>query len=68
MLSQAFVDVHAGKLDPRRAGAMNAIAANLLKAMEISELQERLARLVEGKEGRFTASSGSHSVVDPKPS
>ena len=68
IMSQVMVDVHAGKLDPRRAVTMNSVAATLLKAMEITELQQRLLRLEEGREDRSTASPGPHSVADLKPS
>src|SRR5882672_10180287 len=60
MLSQAMADVRAGKLDPRIANSMTAIANALLKALELADLEERIARLKEELQGRFETSPGSH--------
>jgi len=68
MLSQAMADVRAGKLDPKIANSMTLIANALLKALELADLEERIARLKEELQGRFETSPGSHRTTAPKPS
>ena len=48
MLSQAMADVHARKLHPRIASTLTYMAGALLKAIESTDVQQRLARLEEG--------------------
>jgi hypothetical protein len=67
-LAQAFADVRAGKLHPRIAMTMTALAGALLKSMEITDQEQRIARLEGQGEGRLTASPELHSVADGKPS
>ena len=43
LLSQTMADVHSGKLHPRIAHALTYLAGTLLRAMEGTELQHRLA-------------------------
>ena len=66
MLSQAMADVRAGKLDPKIANSMTLIANALLKAFELADLEERMARLKDELQGRFEASPGC--IKQPLPS
>ena len=45
LLAQAMVDVRARKLDPRIASALTYTAGVLLRALESTDFQKRLARL-----------------------
>src|SRR6266478_6639932 len=45
MLSQVMVDVHTGKLHPRIASTLAYLSGPLLKAIESTDVQQRLARL-----------------------
>jgi len=45
LLSQAMADVRSRKLDPRIASTLTYMAGALLKAIESTDLQQRLARL-----------------------
>ena len=45
MLSQVMVDVHARKLHPRIASTLAYLSGPLLKAIESTDVQQRLARL-----------------------
>jgi hypothetical protein len=47
LLAQAMVDVHARRLDPRIASTLTYMAGALLKAIEGTDVQRRLARLEE---------------------
>ena len=56
LLAQAMADVRALKLDPRTAGALTYMAGALLKALESTDLQQRITRLEEtlrAKEGQW---------------
>jgi hypothetical protein len=48
LLAQAMADVRSRKLDPRIASTLTYMAGALLKAIESTDLQQRLAR-VEGE-------------------
>jgi Family of unknown function (DUF5763)/Stress-induced bacterial acidophilic repeat motif len=45
LLAQSIVEVRAGKLDPKLANSINYLGAGLLRAIEISDLEARLAVL-----------------------
>jgi hypothetical protein len=45
LLAQAMADVRSRKLDPRIASTLTYMAGALLKAIESTDLQQRLARL-----------------------
>lgn len=47
LLAQALVDVRAKRLDPRTASALTYMCSALLKAVESTDLQRRIARLEE---------------------
>ena len=47
LLAQSMADVHTGKLHPRIAQTLTYMAGTLLKAMEGTDLQHRVARLEE---------------------
>lgn len=47
LLAQAAADVLSGKLDPKKASALTSIASTLFKAMETTDLDERIAHLRE---------------------
>lgn len=45
LLAQSIVEVRAGKLDPKLANSISYLGAGLLRAIEISDLEARLAVL-----------------------
>lgn len=47
ILAQAMVDLRAKRLDPRIASALTHMSGALLKALETSDVESRLARLEE---------------------
>jgi len=49
VLAQAMVDVRAKRLDPRTASALAYMSGFLLKSFESTDVQQRLARLEEGR-------------------
>ena len=52
LLAQALVDVRAKRLDPRTASALTYMCSALLKAVESTDLQRRVAHLEEREKGR----------------
>ncbi|MFZ0321592.1 MAG: hypothetical protein WAL56_20880 [Candidatus Sulfotelmatobacter sp.] len=45
LLAESIVEIRAGKLDPKIANALGYIGVSYLRALEVSDVQERLAAL-----------------------
>ena len=56
MLAKAAQDVRNRRIDPRVATSLGQLATTLLKAIEVADIEKRLAALEGGLDGRQKAS------------
>jgi hypothetical protein len=56
MLAKAAQDVRNRRIDPRVATSLGQLATTLLKAIEVADIEKRLAALEGGQDGRQKAS------------
>lgn len=52
LLAESIVEIRAGKLDPKIANALGYLGASYLRALEVSDVQERLAALSQRMQER----------------
>jgi len=50
LLAQSITEIRSGKLDPKLANSISYLGTGFLRALEVSDLETRLAALEAGKE------------------
>jgi hypothetical protein len=67
LLAESIVEIRSGKLDPKIANALGYLGASYLRAVEVSDVQERLDALESGQRSQERAFLQSSSQPEAKP-
>lgn len=59
LLAQSIIEIRAGKLDPKLANSISYLGAGFLRALEVADLEKRLAELEAGGTGTNTTTKGT---------